>query len=267
MYRTHWGLSETPFRGCLDPRFFYESPTHEEALARLHFLVEQQRHLGLLLGSRGSGKSLVLEVFALQSRQAGRAAVHLDLSSSEDVDVMWELLVRLGKNPPRRESTAVLWRRLVDCLAENRLQQLQTVLLLDDADRASPSVLRLVGRLLRQNPTAESRLTVLLAGEPERIGRLDPALLELADLRIDLEPWSQDDTLTFLEQSLARAGAQGSVFDPPAAEQIHRLAAGLPRRVSQLADLSLLAAAGQNRDRIDAQLVESAYRELAVVEA
>ena len=73
MYQTHWGLRETPFRTCLDPRFFYQSPTHEEALARLHFLVEQNRRLGVLLGEPGSGKSLLLEVFAAEGRRDGRA--------------------------------------------------------------------------------------------------------------------------------------------------------------------------------------------------
>ena len=67
MYASHWGLRESPFRNCLDPHCFYQSPTHEEALARLHFLVEQHRRLGLLLGPDGSGKSLLLEVFAAQS--------------------------------------------------------------------------------------------------------------------------------------------------------------------------------------------------------
>ena len=64
MYQAHWGLQESPFRGLLDPKFFYQSPTHEEALARLQFLVDQQRRLGLLVGPPGSGKSLLLEVFA-----------------------------------------------------------------------------------------------------------------------------------------------------------------------------------------------------------
>ena len=48
MYESHWDLDEIPFRGCLDPRFFYQSPTHEEALARLHFFLLQR--LQVLLG-------------------------------------------------------------------------------------------------------------------------------------------------------------------------------------------------------------------------
>ena len=73
MYPSHWGLQASPFRGCLDARSFYQSPTHDEALARLFFLVEQRRRLGLLMGPAGSGKSLLLEVLAQQLRRAGHA--------------------------------------------------------------------------------------------------------------------------------------------------------------------------------------------------
>ena len=72
MYQAHWGLQESPFRGRPDPKLFYQSPTHEEALARLHFLSDQRRRLGLLVGASGSGKSLFLEVFAQQLRRTGR---------------------------------------------------------------------------------------------------------------------------------------------------------------------------------------------------
>ena len=50
-YQSYWGIRCAPFRGCFDPEFFYQSPTHEEALARLHFLVEQRRRMGLLIGA------------------------------------------------------------------------------------------------------------------------------------------------------------------------------------------------------------------------
>ena len=79
MYPTRWGLSETPFATRLDPRFFHPSPTHEEALARLHFLVDDGRRLGLLSGSRGSGKSLLLQVFARQIRRVGLPLARLNM--------------------------------------------------------------------------------------------------------------------------------------------------------------------------------------------
>ena len=50
MYQSHWGLRAMPFNGRVDPKYFFPSPTHEEALARLHFLVENHRRLGIVLG-------------------------------------------------------------------------------------------------------------------------------------------------------------------------------------------------------------------------
>ena len=74
MYTEHWGLRESPFRGSLDPRYFFNSPSHDEALARLQFLVDNQRRLGLMLGAAGSGKSLLLEVFSRRLRGDARLA-------------------------------------------------------------------------------------------------------------------------------------------------------------------------------------------------
>jgi type II secretory pathway predicted ATPase ExeA len=87
----HWGLPESPFRGGIDPKSFYPSPTHEEALARLQFLVERQRRLGLLVGPSGSGKSLLLEVFAAQLRRNARPVAKLSLLGVEPVEMLWLL--------------------------------------------------------------------------------------------------------------------------------------------------------------------------------
>jgi energy-coupling factor transporter ATP-binding protein EcfA2 len=141
MFRKHWGLRESPFRGTLDWRLFFPSPTHDEALARLHFLVEERRRLGLLLGPTGCGKSLVLEVFARRLRRHGAQIANVNLLGADLHEFLWLAAAELGVNPDRRDDPFRLWRGVIDRLAENRYQQLDTVLLLDDADQATPPVL------------------------------------------------------------------------------------------------------------------------------
>ncbi len=262
MYQSHWGLRESPFRGALVWQFLQKSPTHEEALARMHFLVDNHRRMGLLMGPSGSGKSLLLELFAGQVNRRGLPVVKINLFGVEPAEILWLLAAGLKLNPHSSIAKAELWRMIIDRLAEFHYQQLHTVILLDDADSAHEDVLTQVTRLARHDGLGETRLTMILAGRQEKMRRLGEQLLELIELRIDLEPWEPLDTANFLKYSLTAAGQKSPVFSPQAVARLHELAQGIPRRVSQLADLSLLAGAGQNLQQIDAQVVESVYQEL-----
>ena len=95
MYLAYWGLSESPFRGHLDPRYFHQGPTQDEALARLDFLVEQGRTLGLL-GESGSGKSLLVEVFRRQLGVVNRQVASVSLIGVDRHEFLWLLAGQLG---------------------------------------------------------------------------------------------------------------------------------------------------------------------------
>ena len=261
MYQAYWGLRESPFRGLLDPDFFYQSPTHEEALARLHFLVQQQRRLGLLLGRSGSGKSLLLEVLALQLRGSGPVA-KLSLLGVEPAEMLWSIASEWGLCLDPTPSLPVLWRAVTDRLVEYRYQQLRAVVLLDDVDQADARTLQHVTRLACFDFSPGTRLSIVLAGRKEGMLKLGDRLLDLAELRIDLEPWEPVDTESCVTTLLAQAGRQSPVFAEPAVARLHALSHGIPRRVSQLADLALVAGAGQELQQIDADVVEGVYQEL-----
>jgi general secretion pathway protein A len=267
MFRKHWNLHDSPFRGTLDWRRFFASPTHEEALARLHFLVEERRRLGLLFGAAGCGKSLVLEVFARRLRRTGAQLVNVNLLGLDLHEFLWLTAAELGINPDRRDDPFRLWRSVLDRLTENRYQQLDTVLLLDDADEAATSMLDHVVRLAQFDSTATGRLTIVLTANTNSVSRLTTRLLELAELRVDLEPWEPADTSDYVKAALRQAGADSAIFTDEALDRLHDLCDGIPRRVNQLANFALLAGAGREVDAIDVDIIDSAYQELGVVTA
>ncbi len=264
MYLSHWGLIESPFRSRVAARYFYRSPTHEEALARLQFLVDEVHRIGLLMGEAGSGKSIVMGVFAEQRNGAGRPVVMTSLLGMDRLEFLYTVGSELGARPKAPLTISLLWRGVADRLLANRYQGLETVLLLDDADRAGRDVLAQVARLANHDLSPESRLTVVLTGRRERMGRLGHALLELAELRIDLEPWEPSDTEHYLKSSLKQAGRSAAVFDDAAVARLHELARGVPRHVARLADLALVAGAGRKLAVIDVETVESVCHELGV---
>ncbi|MCC7083827.1 MAG: AAA family ATPase [Pirellulales bacterium] len=267
MFRTHWGLRESPFRGSLDWRLFHPSPTHDEALARMQFLVEERRRMGLLLGPTGSGKSMVLEVFARRLRRKGAQVANLNMLGIDLHEFLWLTAAELGANPDRRHDVFHLWRMVVDRIAENRYQQIETVLLLDDADEAPPNALEQVVRIAQQDCSQQARLSIVLAASSDAAGRLLPRLLELAELRIDIEPWEPADTVEYINVAIKHAGRASPAFTEEAIHRLHDLCDGLPRRINQLANLTLLAGAGRNLSQIDTDTVESAYHELSTVQA
>jgi general secretion pathway protein A len=265
-YRSHWGLRESPFPSGLAARLFYQSPTHEEALARLEFLVEGRQRLGLLLGQSGTGKSLVLERLASGLRRRGAQVANLSLLGADVHEFLWILAADLGLNPDRKETPFGLWRSLTDRVVENRYQQLDTVVLLDDADRAQPEVLDNVTRLMQLERGLPTPLVFVLAAEAEKVGHVGRRLLELAELRIDLDPWEEADTRGYLHSALSQAGRKAPVFSDGAVLRLHALSGGIPRRVNQLAALALVAGAALQLSKVDADTIESVYRELGVVE-
>ncbi len=267
MYESHWGLRQSPFHEGCDLQGFYQSPTHEEALARLHFLVDQRRRLGLLLGPEGSGKSLVLEMLAADLRRHGPAVARVNLTGISGDEMLWSILAQFGRNLDRCDHTPVLWRALSDRLAAFRYQLIDSVILVDDADRAANSVVPHLVRLAKLDVGPQPRLTLIMAGNRLHMGRLGNTLLSLCELRIDLTTWQQDDIAGYLDTSLRRVGGSGHEFDERAIERLYELSHGVPRQVRLLADLSLVAGAGRHLQSIDADVVETVYHELAMVEA
>lgn len=265
MVYSYWGFRKSPFASGLDVRGFYQSANHEEVLARLHFLVDQPKRVGLLLGESGVGKSQVLDVFARQKRSATQHVVTLSLLGSTPEEFLWQLAVRLGRDVSVRDSQFQIWRSLADQFAESRYQRMGTVLLLDDADEATSDVLLQVARVAQIDTSPAARLTIVLAGQGIRLRRFGHRLLELAELRIDLEPWAEQDTLAYLRWALAQAGRTSPLFTPDAMRQIHAFSGGIPRRVKQLADMALIAGAGSELETIDVEVIEGVFGELGVV--
>lgn len=267
MYLAYWGLDHSPFQANFDPRFFEQAPTQEEALARLHFLVEENRSIGLLLGETGVGKTFLLKTLAAELGRVGKQVALINLTALSVDDLLWQIAGELELALFEPLSTAALWRAVGDQLAANRYQQLATILLFDDADAAQADVIAAIERLSQLDTSPAARLSILLATRPGRVARLGLRLLELADLRVDLDAWTREDTAAFIKHALATAGRSTPVFSEAALTRLHELSEGIPRRAKQLADLAMVAGAGGNVVQIEPSTIDSVCHELGAVVA
>lgn len=259
----YWGLSRWPFRGAVANDQFYPTAASNEALARIEYLVDSRRSLGALLGEPGVGKSLVLRLAAMQLARKHCAVVTVDANSTTTREVLWQIAVSLRTAPRDDADTAWLWRQITDRVAENRMQQISTVVLVDDAGQAGPDLMTQLVRLARLDTTPAARWTMVLAAEPAQATRWSQALKHAVDLRIELGPWTAEDTIGFVQTTLVDAGRFEPVFSDDALRSLHELAGGTPRQIARITDYALLAGAAAKLEMIDADLIEAAYEEIA----
>jgi general secretion pathway protein A len=258
MYQNYWGLQRPLFTNSAVRESLTSSPVHVEALARLDFLLESQAAFGLLCGASGSGKTNVLAAFAEQTRRRGTLAVLLP-GIGDEVFVIECLATGLGIEI---EGTAnPSWRRIIDRLGELKLEGLSAVLLIDDFDRSAAPV-RTAVELLLSIP--ESPLTIVGSVRPETVMRIGTPLLEQTALRIELAPWTDEETIEYLHQSVAKAGRAQPAFEPAAARRLFELSGGAPRRVNQLAHLALVVGAGQKLVQVDEATIDAVQEELSL---
>ena len=191
MHTTHWGITRSPFVAQSNPADYYASTIHEEALARLHFLIDHGRRLGYLLGASGTGKSLLLEVAARQLRRSNHHVLKLNAVGLEASEFIWRVASGLGHVLPANAPVAECWRGIADRLVANRYQRVATVFLIDDMDNCALDLQSALCRLALVDSHPEARTTLVFASQRSQVAAMVPKLNDLCELRIDLEPWDE----------------------------------------------------------------------------
>src|SRR5436190_10411578 len=108
MHNDYWGFRRSPFTSAIDPDRFFESPTHEEALARLAYVVDESRQGALVLGAPGVGKSLLLETFARRIRRPNREVAIARCPALGGRELFFELAQEFGLAPDPAAGEAAL---------------------------------------------------------------------------------------------------------------------------------------------------------------
>jgi len=267
MSRDHWKFTGAPFDGGLEPATFHCGGPQEEALARMEWLLEERQRFGLVTAAEGCGKSHLAAMAVRRLGGLGAETALLSLRGLAPGDWIELLLERLPLDPQSRADPLRPWQKLENRLRENTLMERPTLLVFDDIDEAPGDALDGIGRLVGAAEPRFARTVVVATATPAGLARVPASIRQRAALRIELAAWSEDDVAAFLAQAISRVGGDPEIFPAEAAATLARFAAGVPRTVSHLAQLSLAAAAGDGLDRVDAATVERAWRELSMAAA
>lgn len=275
MYSQHWKLNRQPFENTLESEFFFPSQTHQAALLKLRYLIENQKGAGVLVGPTGAGKTFVTHRLAKEmSQQAGPWLNFVFPQMSAD-DLLTDVAIRLGG-----ESAAADWpthsvlprsaalRIIERSLDEHSRAGRHPVLVIDDAHLIDdPATLQALELLLNFQQPPQRAFSLILLGDRLLLSRLArlPRFDERLAVRAMLQSLSPDETARYIRFRLEVSGARNAIFDAEALAEIAELSDGVPRRINRLADLALLVGYADGRSQLTAQDVASVSEELATV--
>lgn len=264
MYKDYFRLCDLPFSISPDPAFLYMSAKHREALAHLAYGVNSDGAFILLTGEVGTGKTTVCRCMLDQLPDNYDTAFILNPRLTEE-----ELLASICEEIDMEyTSGGASVKNLVDRINAHLLKShaagRRTLLIIDEAQNLSSSVLEQLRLLTNLETNRCKLLQIILIGQPELRKMLEkPELRQLSQritARFHLDPLSRSDIANYVGHRLAVAGARRQLFSPAVLKRLFNLSGGVPRLINLICDRALLGTYAQGRSRVNkATLNRAAY--------
>lgn len=226
MYESYWELEEKPFESGCDPKYFYPGETHQAALLKLRYAVENRRSGAVLAGASGVGKSLlVLLLRSMLSEETFRVVqvVFPRMKADELLAYLADELSGPAEAPHRPPGMHESVRRIQSFLKQNSEQGRHTLVAVDDAQSITdPAALDALRLLMNFEVAGRPAMTLLLVGQPGLLATLDqpPHLEERIDVKCLLRPFSSAETAAYVGHRLRTAGASRDFFTDEALEAV-----------------------------------------------
>jgi general secretion pathway protein A len=268
MYESHWQLETRPFENYAAERFYYPCESHQGALLKLRYIVENRRGGAILTGEAGLGKTLLVRALENQLPADVGPFVHLLFPYMPADQLLAYLAGELGGHAEQGASMQQSVRFVTHALARNTREGRHALIVIDEAHLLDANgALEAVRLLLNLETDGRPDLTLLLAGQTTLLAAVDryPQFEERLGVKCLLRPLTQTETFAYVQHRLSVAGASRPIFDDEALETVHRLSLGVPRRINRLADLALLIGYAEELNEIGAPHIEAVAEELVTV--
>jgi general secretion pathway protein A len=267
MYESFFGLQEAPFSISPDPRFFFLSSQHKEALAKCQYAVRQRMGLAVIYGDVGTGKTTIARrLFQGFSDMADyKTAMIISPSLRTENALIREIMKEFGVQTKRSfaDSRAAFRAFLLQQFADKKT----VVLMIDEAQTIKNPNFELIRALLNFETDQQKLLNIILLGQSELARKLDgrPELKSRVTIFGALSSLSREDTEKMVRFRFQVAGGTDLPFTEGALDAVLRYTRGLPRMICTLTNTALTKAFMKKLRRVDEHVIEDAARELRML--
>ena len=268
MYLDFFNIKHEPFALVSDPRLFYYSESHCEAIAHVLYGIRERKGVMLLIGETGTGKSTLLSTTL--ELLGGSTVVPAVISNPliGNAEELLETILREWKLSGFRTSTVEMFDVLKRFLTQQVSRAKVPVLVVDEAQMLSDTILEQLRLLSNIEVRGQKAIQLVLAGQPELNDRIAThqfrAFRQRVAVRCQIRELSAGETLNYMHSRMLRAGCTSGAncFTQESVETIYVYTGGTPRLINVLADNCLLAAYARGQKQITAELADSVANHL-----
>ena len=247
MYTSYWNLKESPFLNVGNEALLYPSPQLQEGVARLYYLIDQERTAGLLTGPYGVGKTFLISCVARRTKSLDMPLILFDAIPEGSLQMARHILKALGIKGIAPTLADALMMMRERCVESGQRPLQRHVLIIDEAQYLTEQdglyLVHFLCNLMIETPKGSRNLfTTILAGTPalaESIRQYE-SLQRRVQLSWALSPFDASQTADYVLHHMRAAGGDGGSFTPDALQSVYAYSGGFPRNINNLCDTALM---------------------------
>lgn len=244
MYTEFYGLKDEPFLLTPDPRFYFESRVHAQAMAHLMYGVSRGEGFIVVTGDIGAGKTTILHRLCATIDTERVVAAHIvtTLLSGTELLRMVCAAFRL-RNIPRDKDEVLL--RLREYFESLHISGRRALLIVDEAQNLSAGAIEELRMLSNFQVGSSSLCQTFLIGQPQFRDTLAHPDLEQFRQRVianyHLGPLGYEECGQYLTHRLKQVGWENDPsFEADAIQQLAIETKGVPRQINTFCNRLLL---------------------------
>lgn len=264
MYKKFYGFTEKPFNTTPDSKFFFPSPKHTEALNSLIYAIDQRKGFVVITGEIGAGKTTVCRTLLNKLEINTKVAVitNTHLTCKELItEILDEFQVEYTTGTKQK-----LLHQLNKFLIKQLSEDINVVLIIDEAQNLSPLVLEEVRMLSNLETEKEKLIQIILLGQPQLKAKLEHPRLEQFKQRISVHyhipSLDRQETQGYIFHRLKLVSSNGvDMFSPKALDLVFQQSNGIPRIINIICDSALLSGYVYDTRKITEKIISEVVKE------